>query len=128
MKTRTASRLLYVAFGLLAIRTIAAQAPAKTVVVLDPALDAILSPDAALKTVVPGTGFFEGPTWVAGRPGHLIFSDIPHNVINKLGPDGKASIIVDKIFIGDSDTADVRLLDTGVNGMQKLTGCRRKQR
>jgi len=122
MKTRTASRLLYVAFGLLAIRTIAAQAPAKTVVVLDPALDAILSPDAALKTVVPGTGFFEGPTWVAGRPGHLIFSDIPHNVINKLGPDGKASIIVDKIFIGDSDTADVRLLDTGVNGMQKLTG------
>lgn len=123
MKMLAASLFLFLALDVLAVGTVLAQAPAKTVVVLDPALEKILSPDAVLKTVVPGTGFFEGPTWVKGRPGHLIFTDIPHNVVNKLGPDGKASVIVDNIFIGDSDTADPRVLGTGANGvMQKLTG------
>ncbi len=118
----TASLFLCFALGFLAVGKIDAQAPKKGVEVLDPSLEAILSPDATLKAVVPGTGFFEGPTWVPGRPGHLIFSDIPHNVINRLGPDGKVSVVVDKIFIGDSDTADFREYDTGAHGKQKLTG------
>jgi gluconolactonase len=121
MKTLTASVFAFLALGL--VVGVVAQAPAKTVVVEDPALEAILSPDAVLKTVVPGTGFFEGPTWVKGRPGYLIFSDIPHNLINKLGPDGKASVVVDNIFIGDSDKADARVLEIGAKGEKgMLTG------
>ena len=123
MKTRTASLLSCLALSVVAVVTTKAQAPARTVEVLDPALEAILSPDAVLKTVVPGTGFFEGPTWVSGQPGHLIFTDIPHNVINRLDPDGKATPIVDNIYIGDSDKADPRVLKIGAKGeMGKLTG------
>ena len=55
----------------------------------------------------------EGPTWVRGQPGHLIFSDIPKNVINELGPDGKVFVVVDKIHTGDSDTADIVCSNTG---------------
>ena len=73
----------------------------KTVVVNDPALDAIASVDAKLEKLAEGTGFFEGPNWVkTGRSGYLIFTNIPGDVINKWTPDGKVSVIVDHIFTG----------------------------
>ena len=125
MKMVTASLLLFLALGFLTLGTVGAQAPVPTklVDVLDPAFEKILSPDAVLKTVFPGNrSFFEGPTWVVGRPGHLIFSDIPNNVIYELGPDGKVFVVVDKIFTGDSATTDPRASTTGVNGRPPLTG------
>src|SRR5262245_21716721 len=72
-------------------------ARAQTVVSLDPALDALVSPDAKLDLVKGGFGFAEGPVWVQrGKSGYLLFSDIPANVIYKLTPDGEASLYLDK--------------------------------
>src|SRR2546425_1012226 len=68
-----------------------AQADKPAVVRLDPALDALVSPDAKLQLVKGGFGFTEGIIWVEkGR--YLLLSDIPANVIYKLTPKGKASI------------------------------------
>jgi len=68
-----------------------AQADRPAVVRLDPALDALVSPDAKLQLVKGGFGFTEGLIWVEqGR--YLLLSDIPANVIYKLTPQGEASI------------------------------------
>ena len=68
-----------------------AQGDKPAVVRLDPALDALVSPDARLQLVQGGFGFTEGLIWVEqGR--YLLLSDIPANVIYKLTPGGKASI------------------------------------
>ena len=67
-----------------------AQSSDKSVVRLDPALDALVSPDAKLELVRGDFGFTEGTTWVPqGNSGYLLFSDIPANVIYKMSPDGK---------------------------------------
>src|SRR5437899_1951586 len=68
-----------------------AQGDKPTIVRLDPALDALVSPDAKLQLVKGGFGFTEGIIWVEqGR--YLLLSDIPANVIYKLTPGGEASI------------------------------------
>jgi gluconolactonase len=70
--------------------TASAQSSDTSVVRLDPALDALVSPDAKLELVRGDFGFTEGVTWVPqGRSGFLLFSDIPANVIYKMSPDGK---------------------------------------
>ena len=67
-----------------------AQSSDKSVVRLDPALDALVSPDAKLELVRGDFGFTEGTTWVSqGQSGYLLFSDIPANVIYKMSQDGK---------------------------------------
>jgi gluconolactonase len=68
-----------------------AQGDKPAIVRLDPALDALVSPDAKLQLVKGGFGFTEGIIWVEqGR--YLLLSDIPANVIYKLTPKGGASI------------------------------------
>src|SRR5712691_4363012 len=68
-----------------------AQGDKPAVVRLDPALDALVSPDAKLQLVKGGFGFTEGIIWVEkGR--YLLLSDIPANVIYKLTPKGEASL------------------------------------
>jgi len=68
-----------------------AQGDQPAVVRLDPALDALVSPDAKLQLVKGGFGFTEGIIWVEkGR--YLLLSDIPANVIYKLTPKGEASL------------------------------------
>jgi gluconolactonase len=69
----------------------------QAVVRLDAALDALVSPDAEIELVKGGFGFTEGPVWVQkGKSGHLLFTDIPGNVIYKLTPqDGQASVYLD---------------------------------
>jgi len=76
---------------LLAIGRISrAQTPtAGEIVRFDPAVNAILAPDAKLE-MLPAEGFTggEGPTWVPdGKPGYLVFSDVPGNRIFKWAPD-----------------------------------------
>src|SRR3984893_6828060 len=67
----------------------------KAVVRLDPALDALVSPDAKVELVKGGFGFTEGPVWVQKKGGYLLFTDIPGNVIYKLTPqDGQASVFL----------------------------------
>ena len=71
--------------------SVQAQGDKRAVVRLDPALDALVSPDARLELVKGGFGFTEGIIWVEkGR--YLLLSDMPANVIYKLTPRGEASI------------------------------------
>ena len=50
---------------------------------LDPALDALVPPDARIEKLAEGFAWSEGPVWRrdAQGGGHLLFSDIPHNTI-----------------------------------------------
>ncbi len=64
------------------------------VIRLDPALDAIVAPDAAIEKLAGGMRFTEGPVWVRDG-GYLLFSDIGHNVINKWDPsDGTVTVFL----------------------------------
>jgi gluconolactonase len=47
---------------------------------LDPALDALLAPDAAMEKLAEGFNWSEGPVWVPAM-GALLFSDVPENRI-----------------------------------------------
>lgn len=47
---------------------------------LDPALDALLAPDAAMEKLASGFNWSEGPVWM-GHEGWLVFSDVPENTV-----------------------------------------------
>jgi gluconolactonase len=81
------------------------QAPAAgSIVRLDPALDQLVDPDAKIEKIASGLKFAEGPVWER-KPGYLLFSDIPANVINKWTPDGKVSPVVNPSgFTGTDDS------------------------
>ena len=70
----------------------------KPVVVEDPALDALISADAKMQELTTGFGFAEGIVWMQkkGKPGYLLMSDIPANVIFKITADGKQSLFLDR--------------------------------
>src|SRR5579864_8524543 len=68
----------------------------KPVVKLDPALDALISPDAKLELLKGDFGFTEGIVWVdQGDSGYMLLSDMYANVIYKLTPEGKVSLYLD---------------------------------
>jgi gluconolactonase len=106
----------------------------------DPALDALIAPDARLKIVASGFGFSDGPVWIRGRggkPGYLLVSSIIGNVIYKLTPEGGVSVFLDKAGYSGSDFAhDGKLATfarlhliligpncTGVDGQGRLVWC-----
>jgi gluconolactonase len=49
---------------------------------IDPALDAILSPDAKIEVIAEGYNWSEGPVWVASQ-NMLLYSDVPENIVYK---------------------------------------------
>jgi len=76
----------------------------------DPALDALISPHAELRTVATGFGFIDGPVWIAGRDGgagFLLASSIIDNVIYKVTPAGKVSVYLDRAGYSGTDFANV---------------------
>ena len=90
--------LIAAAASMLAGSFALAQSANEAVVRLDPALDALVSPDAKVELVKGGFGFTEGPVWVQnGKQGYLLFTDIPGNVVWKLTADGKASVYLDNV-------------------------------
>src|SRR5215475_14986976 len=93
------TRLLIAASAsMLAISVTFAQSVNQAVVRLDPALDALVSPDAKVELVKGGFGFTEGPVWVQkDKEGYLLFTDIPGAVVWKLTADGKASVYLDNV-------------------------------
>lgn len=70
----------------------------------DPALDAIVAPDAQLELIADGFGLNEGPVWVReGRSGYLLASGLLDNVIYKITPDREVSIFLEYSgYTGDS--------------------------
>jgi gluconolactonase len=79
-----------------------------SIVRLDPSLDGVVSSEASVEHVLTGSpgDSFEGPNWVRDpKPGYLLFTNVPGNVIYKWTPDGKLSVFLDHIFTGDPATA-----------------------
>ena len=106
----------------------------------DPALDALIAPDAKLSTLAAGFGFIDGPVWVPGRdgaPGFLLASSIIDNVIYKVTTAGKVSVYLDKAGYSGEDFANagkfaqigrahVLLMGpgcTGLDGQGRLIWC-----
>jgi gluconolactonase len=106
----------------------------------DPALDALIAPDARLRTVASGFGFSDGPVWIrrhGAQPGYLLVSSIIGNVIYKLTPQGQVSVFLDKAGYSGTDFAhDGKLAYfarihmiligpncTGVDGQGRLVWC-----
>jgi gluconolactonase len=58
-----------------------------TILRLDPALDTLVPPHAAVEKVAGGFTFIEGPLW--RPPGALWFSDVVGNVVRQWSPDGR---------------------------------------
>jgi gluconolactonase len=101
----------------IAAGTAGAQTPnAKAVVKADPALDALISPDAKLELVKGGFGFAEGIVWVQ-KGGYLLLSDMPANVIFKLTPEGQQSLFMDRSGYRGYDIWRVGFIQT--NGKDK---------
>ena len=63
----------------------------------DPALDAIIAPDAKLVELARGFGLTEGGLWIAeGSSGYWVFAGLLDNVIYKVTPDKKVSVFMEK--------------------------------
>jgi gluconolactonase len=77
---------------------------------LDPAMDAIVSPNAKLE-ILKGDFFgnAEGPVWVKeGQSGYLLFSDISANDIYKWTADGKMSVFLQRTGFNSMDTGPLQ--------------------
>jgi gluconolactonase len=71
-----------------------AGAATSAIVRLDPALDAIVAPNAPVEKVAGGFQFTEGPLW---RPaeGRLWFSDVVGNVLRAVTPSGQVEVLIE---------------------------------
>lgn len=107
---------------------------------LDPSLDALIAPNAKLKTVASGFGFSDGPVWIRGRDGqegYLLAVSIIGNVIYKVTAAGQVSVFLDKAGYSGDDFANTGKLAyiagihmiligpncTGVDGQGRLIWC-----
>jgi gluconolactonase len=121
--------IVLVAFAI-AAHALAAQAPGGTpfrIERLDPALDAVIAPDAALETLGDRFALTEGPVWVPeGGDGYLLFSDNAANVIYKWARGRPLTVFLERSgFTGTNDSAvgaqtvagRVAILLIGSNGL-----------
>ena len=80
---------------------------------VDPALDAIMSPDAIIEVIAEGYEWSEGPVWV-DRGNMLLFSDVPKNIVYKWTEEKGAEVYLSPSgFTGA--TSDSR--EPGSNGL-----------
>ena len=74
---------------------------------VDPALDALISPDAQLVEVASGFGLNEGVTWVPeGDGGHVLVSGLIDNVIYKVTLDGKVTSFIERAGFSGEDPSN----------------------
>ena len=75
---------------------------------LDPALDAIVAPDARLETLGDRFALTEGPVWVPeGAEGYLLFSDNAANVIYKWSEGQPLTVFLEKSGYTGTDVTRV---------------------
>ena len=75
---------------------------------LDPALDALVAPNAKAEEIASGFGLNEGPVWVPeGRSGYLIVGGLLDNVLYKVTPDDvsdkRVSVFMEKAGYSGTD-------------------------
>ena len=75
-----------------------------SVVRLDPAIDLLVPSDALVEKVATGFRFVEGPVWMPGQPGQLLFSDIPANTVYSWSESAGLEVFLQPVLPDDSDT------------------------
>jgi gluconolactonase len=75
----------------------------------DPAIDALIAPDAKLELVANGFGLNEGTTWVRDGKGSgfLLLGGLLDNVLYKIAPDNTVSVFMEKAGYTGSDVNNV---------------------
>ena len=87
---------------------------AGSILVIEPAFEAIVPADAIIEKLHGGFVLTEGPLWIdAEEGGHLLFSDIPANVVYKWTPAGSLTRFIDPVTEEDSTTGG----EGGANGL-----------
>ena len=81
---------------------------------LDPALDALVAPDAKVEKLAEGFTWAEGPVWTTDGGGALLFSDVPNNVIHRW-KDGEG--LTDFLRPGGYTDKRPRVGNLGPNGL-----------
>jgi gluconolactonase len=75
---------------------------------LDPALDAVVAPDAKAELIASNFGLNEGPVWVReGSSGYLVVSGLLDNVLYKISADNKVSVLLEKAGYTGTDVDHV---------------------
>jgi gluconolactonase len=70
----------------------------------DPALDALVAPNAKLELLADRFGLTEGPVWIPdGKDGYLVVADLIENVLYKITPDHQVSVFLDKAGYSGED-------------------------
>jgi gluconolactonase len=112
-RSSAAVRILGMCLGLCLVAAQAAQPDASVqplnITRSDPALDALIAPDAKLTTIATGFGFIDTPVWIrgqAGAEGYLLASSIIDNVVYKVTPAGKVSVFLDRAGYSGVDFAN----------------------
>lgn len=104
----------------LAITACATAAPAATYPAigrirrLDPALDALIDPDAVIEQLADGFSWSEGPVWINDGAGHLLFSDVPENRIHRWSEADGLSLFMSPSGLAQPDPA---VREGGSNGL-----------
>lgn len=80
---------------------------------LTPEFNTLVPLDAMVEKVASGFEFTEGPVWLPGNPGALLFSDIPANTIYRWTKDEGTSVFLQPVMSKDSDAGGVG----GSNGL-----------
>ena len=81
---------------------------------LDPAFDRLVPADAVIERVAGGFAFIEGPVWIPGPPGHLLFSDIPGNTVYQWSA-GEGAVFFDANTLRETGLPDGLTLDQNGN-------------
>jgi len=71
---------------------------------LDPTFDDLVPVDAILEKVAGGFQFTEGPVWVPGEPGALLFSDIPANTVYRWTENAGSEVFLRPVMAEDSSS------------------------
>jgi gluconolactonase len=75
---------------------------------LDPALDALVAPNAKAELLASGFGLNEGPVWVPeGRSGYLLVGGLLDNVLYKIAADKTVSVFMEKAGYTGTDVDHV---------------------
>lgn len=85
---------------------------------LTPEFDQLIAEGSTIEVVASGFTWTEGPVWMGGKDGCLLFSDIPRNTIFKFQP-GSATDQQVQIFMNPSGYTGVTYygLEPGSNGL-----------
>jgi gluconolactonase len=74
---------------------------------VDPALDALVAPDAQAELIATGFGLNEGPVWVPeGGSGYLLVGGLLDNVIYKISADGQVSVFMERAAFSGADPSN----------------------